>query len=160
MRQLYATKVTRSRFYWTSVGLAILAGIVGIFVAAGGLGATAIAVTDGSGTMNLTDFFAAGYNFLPAVLFFIGLSALVLGWFPRLGKAVYLYLGYSFLLNYIKGIVELPEWILKTAVQSWIPRMPIEAFDVVAFTVITTISIILIIAGHIGYTRRDMDEKA
>ncbi|NCC78120.1 MAG: tetronasin resistance protein [Clostridia bacterium] len=160
LSQLYATKVTRSRFYWTSVGLAILAGIVGIFAAAGGLGATAIAVTDGNGPMQLLDFFAAGFNFLPAVLFFIGLSALVLGWFPRLGKAVYLYLGYSFLLNYIKGIVELPEWILKTAVQSWIPRMPIEAFDVVAFTVITTISIVLIIAGHIGYTRRDMDEKA
>ena len=31
LSQLYATKVTRSQLYWTSIGLAVLAGFVGIY---------------------------------------------------------------------------------------------------------------------------------
>src|SRR5699024_1871954 len=42
LSQLYATKVPRSQLYWTSIGLAVCAGIVGILLAAGGLGGTAI----------------------------------------------------------------------------------------------------------------------
>src|SRR5699024_9980151 len=42
LSQLYATKVTRSQLYWTSIGLAVLAGFVGILLAAGGLGGTAM----------------------------------------------------------------------------------------------------------------------
>ena len=160
LSQLYATKVTRSRFYWTSIGLASLAGIVGILAAAGSLGATALAVTEGKGTMEFLDFLAAGYNFLPSVLFFVGLAAFALGWLPKLGKVVYIYLGYSFLLNYFEGIINLPEWFSKTAIQSWIPRMPTEEFDLTVFTAIMVFGIVLMIVGYFGYNRRDMDEKA
>src|SRR5699024_849705 len=40
--KLYVTKVPRSQLYWTSIGLAVFAGFVGILLAAGGLGGTAI----------------------------------------------------------------------------------------------------------------------
>lgn len=158
--QLYATKVTRGQLYWTSVQLAFFFSIVGILLAAGGLGGTAIAVMGDRSAMSLFDFFAAGYNFLPSVLFFTALAAFALGWAPKLGKLVYLYLGYSFILNYFEGIVDLPEWLLKTAIQSWIPRMPMEDFDTSTFMIITTISVVLMIVGYLGYRRRDIMEGA
>lgn len=157
LSQLYATKVTRAKIYWTSVVLAIVAGIVGILLASSGLGGTAMG--DAS-RMGMGDFFAAGYNFLPSVLFFTGLAALALGWAPRLGKAVYAYLGYSFALNYFGGILDLPEWFSKTAVQSWIPRMPVDPFDAATFITMTVISIALMVLGYMGYRRRDMIEGA
>ncbi|QTM97939.1 tetronasin resistance protein [Sediminibacillus dalangtanensis] len=160
LSQLYATKVTRGQFYWTSIGLAIIAGFVGILLAAGGLGGTAITAMGGSSTMDIVDFLAAGYNFLPSVLFLTGLATLALGWAPKLGKVVYVYLGYSFLLNYFGGILDLPEWFSKTAIQSWIPRMPMEDFDAPIFIVLTLISIALVIIGYLGYNRRDMIEGA
>src|SRR5699024_841653 len=76
LSQLYATRVTRGRFYWTSVGLAIIAGVIGILLAAGGLGGTAITVMGDKSTIGMIDFLAAGFNFLPSVLFFTGLAAL------------------------------------------------------------------------------------
>lgn len=158
--QLYATKVTRAQFYWTSVILAIIIGIVGILLASGGLGGAAISTMGDNPPMNMEDFFAAGYNFLPSVLFFIGLSSLALGWIPRLGKAIYAYLGYSFALNYFGGILDLPEWFSKTAIQSWIPRMPVDPFDGTIFITMTAISIVLMVLGYIGYCRRDMVEGA
>ena len=160
LSQLYATQVTRSQFYWTSIIIAIVAGLVGILLSAGGLGGTAVSAMGDSSTMNIFDFIVAGYNFLPSVLFFIGLAGLALGWAPSLGKLVYLYLAYSFFLNYFGGILDLPDWFSKTAIQSWIPQMPMENFDASVFITITVISIVLMIIGYLGYSRRDMIEGA
>src|SRR5690625_7944061 len=55
LSQLYATKVTRSQLYWTSIGLAIFASLVGILFAAGALGGTAISVMGDSATMDIVD---------------------------------------------------------------------------------------------------------
>ncbi|WP_430786976.1 ABC transporter permease [Virgibacillus flavescens] len=160
LSQLYATKVTRGQLYWTSIGIAIAAGVAGILLAAGTLGATAIAAMGDSTTMDLVDFLASGFNFLPSVLFFIGLAALALGWAPKLGKVVYVYLAYSFLLNYFGAILDLPEWFSKTAIQSWIPQMPMEDFDAPIFITITVISVTMMVIGYLGYKRRDMIEGA
>lgn len=160
LSQVYATKVTRAQLYWTTVLLAILTGVVGIGLASVGLGGAAIAAMNNKSTMDLLDFLAAGYNILPSVLFYVGLAALVLGWLPKLGKVVYAYLGYSFALNYFGGILDLPDWFAKTAIQSWIPRMPMEEFDGAVFAVITGISIVLMAVGYLGYKRRDLVEGA
>lgn len=160
LSQLYATKVKRAQLYWTSVILAIVAGIVGILLATSGLGGTAISAMGDGSPIHMGDFFAAGYNFLPSVLFFTGLAALALGWAPKLGKTVYVYLGYSFVLNYFGGILDLPEWFSKTAVQSWIPRIPVDPFDAATFITMTVISIAMMVTGYIGYRKRDMVEGA
>ncbi|MFZ7131357.1 MAG: ABC transporter permease [Eubacteriales bacterium] len=160
LSQLYSTKVTRSQLYWTFVSFSIVAGLVGILFAVFGLGGTAISVMGDNSTMDMVDFLVAGYNFLPSVLFFIGLAALALGWAPKLGKVIYAYLGYSFALNYFGGILDLPEWFSKTAIQSWIPRMPIDKFDGPLFITIIVISIALMILGYMGYNKRDMVEGA
>lgn len=158
--QLHATKVTRGQFYWTNVGLAIISSLLGILSATVGLGGTALSVMSDSTTMKIFDFIAAGFNFLPVVLFFVALAALALGWFPKLGKIAYVYLIYSSILSYFSGIVDLPDWFLKTAIKSWIPRMPMEDFDATIFITITAISMAMIIIGYIGYKSRDMVEGA
>ena len=160
LSQIYATQVSRSQLYWTSICLAVIAGIVGILLAAGGLGGTAIVAMGDNSTISMFDFLAAGYNFLPAVLFLIGLAALALGWAPKMGKVVYIYLTYSFLVNYFGDIIDLPEWFFKTAIQSWISQMPMEGFDFPVFITITFISIVLMVVGYLGYNRRDMIEGA
>lgn len=158
--QLYATKVTRSQMYWTTIGLSILVGCIGILFVVVSLGGTAIYEMGEKGTMGMTDFLASGFNFLPTVLFFIGLAALALGWSPKLGKVIYIYLVYSFFLNYFSGLLDFPKWFLNTAVQSWIPRMPIEDFDVSIFIVMTAVSVLLMVLGFFGYKNRDMMEGA
>ena len=133
--------------------------IVGILLITLGLGGTAISVME-SGSMDMIDFISIGYNLLPSVLFFTSLAALALGWAPGLGKIVYVYLSYSFLLSYFAGVLDFPEWFLKTVPQSWLAKMPIEDFDINIFSIITIISILLIIIGYWGYSKRDMGEGA
>ncbi len=158
LSQIYATKVTRAKLYWTSIMIAFAAGIMGTLTALFGLGGTAIFAMGDSSSMNIWDFIMAGFNFLPSILFVIGLAALALGWVPRLGKAIYIYLGYSFALNYFGEMLDLPKWFLKTAVQSWIPRMPVDKFDKTIFIVISAIGAAMTVIGYIGYRKRDMVE--
>lgn len=160
LSQLYATKVTRRHLYWTNIGLAIATGIIGTLLAVSGLGGTAISAMGDHTSMTFGNFLSAGYNLFPSILFFTGLAGLALGWAPKLGKIVYAYLGYSFLLNYFGGILDLPDGFSKTAIQSWIPRMPMEEFDGSKFITITMISIVLLVIGYLGYKRRDMVEGA
>lgn len=160
LSQIYATKVTRSQLYWTSIGLSIVGGLLGVLLASGSLGGTAISVMGDSGEMDIVDFLAAGFNLFPSVLFFIGLAALALGWAPKLGKIVYIYLTFSFLLNYFSGLIDLPEWFLNIAIQSWMPQMPMDNFEASVFLTVTMISIALIVIGFFGYSRRDMNEGA
>lgn len=158
--QLQATRVTRGRLYWTNIVLATVVGLTGIIVSAASLGATALYVMSDNTTMEMVDFLTSGFNSLPVVLFYVALAALVLGWVPRLGKLVYVYFTYSFFLSYFSGIIDLPDWVLKTAINSWIPMMPMEDFDLSIFITITAISLIMIIVGYLGYNNRDMVEGA
>src|SRR5699024_1406135 len=160
LSELYATKVARSQLYWTSIGLAVFAGLVGILLAAGGLGGTAINAMGGSEARDLIDFLVAGYNFLPSVLFFTGLAALALGWVPTPGRVGHIHLISSFMLSSFGGISHLPEGCSNLAIQSWIPQMPMEDFDAPVFMTITVISIVLMVIGYLGYSRRDMNEGA
>ena len=67
-----------------------------------------------------------------------------------------MYLGYSFLLNYFHGILDLPGWLEKTSVFSWIPRMPAESFDAVVFVGFTIISFCMLLLGYVGYRKRNL----
>ena len=160
LSQIFSTKVSRTALYWTTVGLAIFAGVLGTLLSVAGLGGTALSFMESDTPMGMKDFFVSGFNLWPSVLFFTGLSALIIGWVPAAGKLVYIYLAYSFILNYFGGIVDFPDWFLKTAIQSWMPEMPVESFDLTVFITITAISVALMVLGYIGYKRRDMAEGA
>lgn len=160
LNQVFATKVSRFKIFWVNIGIALLSGLVGIFLASGSLGVAGLDVMDESTALEFSDFIIAGFNQLPLVLFFIGLAALVLGFIPKLGKFIYIYLAYSFFIVYFEGLVDFPEWFVKTSIQGWFPQMPIEEFNSTVFLVITIISIFMIILGYIGYNRRDLIENA
>src|SRR5699024_8177958 len=72
LSQLLATKVTRAQLYWSSLGLAVLAGALSILVAAGSLGGAALTSMENSQELNMTDFLAAVYSVLHAVFVVIG----------------------------------------------------------------------------------------
>lgn len=159
LSQLFGTKVRRSTLYWTCAALAIVSGACGLLLAAGGIGLAAVSAME-KGSLRLYDFVAVGYSFLPTVLFFTGLAAFALGWLPRLGRLVYVYLAYSFFLNYFESLLDLPNWLAKTAPQSWLPKMPMERFDLKIFLLVTLLGALLMVTGWLGYLRRDMVEGA
>lgn len=158
--QLFSTKVSRGKLYWWTMLLALVFGILAIAFSAGGLGGAALAVMSADSAMGLADFMQAGFNYLPVLLFFMGLAGLALGFAPGLGKVVYGYLGYSFAISYFGGILDLPEWFSKTSALNWPSRMPMDSFDGGIFAIVLVISLVMIAAGFLGYRQRDLREGA
>lgn len=156
LSHIFGMKVKRSQLYWTNIILAVLVSILAVLISCFGLGGAALSVMEKS-TMKMSDFLAIGFNLLPAVLFFIGLTSLALGWMPSLGKMIYVYLAYASLLNYFEGLLDLPEILLNTAPQSWLAKMPIEDFDIKIFIFIIATSFILMLIGYLGYNKRDLE---
>lgn len=158
LEAIYATKTSRDKMYWGTIVIAASAGALALMAASAGLGGAAVSAME-IHEMELIEYIKAGLNYFPAVLFVISLAGLILGWFPGWGKVLYVYVGYSILLNYFLNILNLPDWVEKTAILSWIPRMPVEEFDLGIFVGITGISVGLLILGYIGYGRRDLQES-
>ncbi|WP_342610475.1 tetronasin resistance protein [Staphylococcus hsinchuensis] len=154
--QIYATHVSRSKVYWTGIITAILSGLLGIVVTTLGLGLVAQASMKHNSDLALMDFITAGYNDLPFVVLFIGITALALGWAPKFGKYAYAYLIYTFVIDYFGNLLDFPEWLEHTSVLNLLPQMPKDEFEVMPFTIIMIISIVLIVLGYIGYRRRDL----
>ncbi|WP_165005711.1 MULTISPECIES: tetronasin resistance protein [unclassified Enterococcus] len=159
MAQLFSTKVSRNQLYWSTMLIAAGAAILAIFVSAGSLGLAALSVMDESTTMDLPMFLGSGFNLLPSILFFGSLSGFLFGWIPKAGKIVYVYLGYSFAINYFGNLLDLPEWFTKTAIQSWVPRLPVDSFEWPVFLTILFLSVLLAVLGAVGYRHRDLIEE-
>lgn len=158
MAQLFATKVTKAKLYWTTMLLAAFSGAAALFMASAGLGGTAVSVME-TASLTLSDFLSAGMGYFPAVLFMTALAALMLGFAPKLGKYVYVYIGYALILNYFQGILKLPEWVQNTAVLSYIPRLASGEENNMALIVLTVLSILMMAAGYTGYAKRDRIEQ-
>lgn len=157
LSQINGTKVMRKELYWTNIIIATVSAKLGMLLTILGLSGAATAVME-KGIMSMSDFFAIGLNLLPVALFFVGLAALILGWVPKLGKLIYVYLAYSFFINYFGNIIDLPKWIQNTSAQNWLPNMPMEEFNLMAYTLLIGVSLLLTILGYVGYKNRDMVE--
>lgn len=158
LSQFYSTKITRFKLYWQSIMLAITVGFLGLLLASSALGISALTVMNPHAPLAFSDFLKAGLNGLAAHFVFIGLAALLLGWFPNLRKISYLYLGYAFSLNYFGQLLDLPKWLMKTTPFGWLPAMPLSHFEGTQFSILLILGILLMGLGYYGYRVRDFIE--
>src|SRR5690625_7923686 len=88
----------------------------------------------------------------------IGIAVLLTGFLPKFTGFTWLYLGYSFIVVYLGGLLQFPEWMSNLSPFGHIPQLPVEDMDFMKAAVLTIISIILVVIGFIGYQKRDIEE--
>lgn len=160
LNQIFSTKVSRGKIYWTTVIIALVSGILGMLLTTGSLGLFGRAVMEESShLLEWADFFIIGFNEWPTVFFITGLAAVLIGWLPQLNIFPYIFLTYNFFINYIGQLIDFPEWMKVITVQYWVPILPIEDFNTTSFVVISVLSIFLMKVGYIGYNGRDLIEE-
>jgi ABC-2 type transport system permease protein len=160
LSQLFVTQVSRLKLYVTTISLALFLGVIGLLLGSGSLGVVALGSMHQATHMTLGTFLAAGLNNVPLVFMIVGLAGVILGWLPQLSKVVYIYLGYSVMLSYFGNLLTLPKWVTKTAMQNWLPHLPVETFELWQFSLVLCLGLVLIIVGYLGYSHRDFREGA
>src|SRR5699024_10980642 len=107
--------------------------------------------------ISLGTFLKAGFAHLPAMWIMVGLAVLLIGLVPKLTSLAWVYLGYSFFVVYLGDMLQLPDWMNNLSPFGHIPQVPIEDIKITKMLILVLIALILIIAGFVGYNKRDIE---
>jgi ABC-2 type transport system permease protein len=146
--------VSRSSWFAGRLGLAalllVLAGVLA------GIGSWAGAASQHA-DVGFGALMAAGLNIVPPSLFLLGLGALMAGAWPRRAPAaVYGYLAWSFLVEFIGAVVHASHWLLDTSVFFHMVPAPATSPDWASAAAITGLGLAGAVVGGIMLTRRDV----
>ncbi len=151
---LLGRAVSRARLMGSSLFISLAVSFVMVSLAAIGLGTVGNAVMADS--ISLSTFYSAAMAYWPAMWIMTAIALLLVGIAPRLTGLIWLYLLYSFVVVYIGGILQLPEWMSKLSPYGHIPRLPVEDMDIMKLFTLTIIAIVITVAGFSGYRQRDI----
>lgn len=151
---IHATPTSRLKLFCSVILLATITSVAVLFAGIYGLYAGGNAVM----THHLAwSIFLRGFlGYLAPLLIFLGISACLVGWLPKLTALNYGYLVVGFFVQYFGKLLKLPDWTKKITPFGFINQVPVKNFDVATFWFQIGITVVLIIIGYIGYRRRDL----
>lgn len=152
---LLGRAVSRSRLLGGYLVAAVLNGFMMFSLAALGLWSAGNASMENG--LSFSTIYGAALAYYPAMLVMIGISILFAGCFPKLTNLNWFYLIYSFVVLYMGGLLQLPEWTKRITPYGYVPRAPLDEVAFLPLFVLGAIAIALIVAGFVGFRRRDIE---
>ncbi|WP_017185203.1 ABC transporter permease [Alkalibacillus haloalkaliphilus] len=152
--QVLASAISKTKLLSTYLVVALIMSTVVMVSAAVGMGATGVMMLEDD--LAFSTVFNSIIVYLPATWLIIGLAALLVG----IGKwkgLTWLYLGYSFIVVYLGGLLEFPKWMEFLSVYEHVPSLPIDEMNWPSVMTLTSLAIILVVFAMISYSRRDIN---
>lgn len=157
LESLYARPVSRTRLLLTYSGLGLLTSTTLFLGGWAGLVLTGNAsLTHAKDGITAFEFWQGFWGQLPVIWLFVVLGILLVGWWPRGRVAVWLYLAYGFLSQYMGNLLHLPHWAKQLTPFGWIKAVPEHAVDWPTFAGLLALAAVLALLGWWRYTRRDL----
>jgi ABC-2 type transport system permease protein len=151
---LLATRLSRTRWLGSHLVVAVAGGA--LLSLAGALG---LAVA-GAGSTGDTSLFAtatgAALVYLPAQWVTAGAVVALYGWVPRFAPVAWLVPGWAFLVGYIGGILQLPDWLLNLSPFSVVPTVPAQELSWTPLLGLTAVAVAFVAVGLAGLRRRSV----
>lgn len=154
IEHLLGRAVSRYKLVSSYFITALLTSVIMLFLNALGFWSAASAVMDDP--ISFGTFFTAAFAYLPALWVMISISLLLIGMWPRATSANWLYLFYTFIVVYLGGLLQFPEWLAKITPFGYIPQYPTEEISVITLLILTAVAAILVILGFNRYRHRDI----
>jgi ABC-2 type transport system permease protein len=151
---MLTTGLTRHR--WLLGGLLVTAlGSVTV-VLAGGVGVgVAYALTIGDVTQ-VGRLVAASAVYVPAALLLGGLAALLVGWLPRAVAVAWGALAFCFVIGWLGGLLQPPDWVSNLSPYSHVPQVPAEAVQAAPLVTLSALTVATVALAVVGLRRRDI----
>ncbi|TDL31913.1 ABC transporter permease [Jeotgalibacillus sp. S-D1] len=147
--------VSRLRLMSSYLLTSLLFGFVMVLLAVTGLWSASFSTMDDP--ISFGSLFEGAMVYLPAIWVMTGLAVLFAGALPQATSLSWLYLGYSFFVVYLGGLLQFPEWLGKLSPFGYIPQIPLEELNMIHLALLTALAGILIAAGLVSYRSRDIE---
>ena len=151
---LLTRAVPRTKLMGSFFVISIVTGFIMLFLTVVGLWSAGSAAMEEPISFSTT--FSAAMVYLPAMWMMIGIAVLLIGFLPQGTSLIWLYLGYSFLVVYLGGLLDFPEWLANLSPYGNVPQLPVEEMNYLSLLIVTAIAIVLTIIGFMGYNKRDI----
>ncbi len=147
----------RGRWSWLSVQLIVVAAGIAIVSATGGA-ALAIGTSISVGHDVTGQVVRAVIDFLPAVVFFAGLTVLLFSAIPRWQPAAWLVYAFGAVIAYLGDSLNLAEPVLKLSPFHLIGNPPATGVDAVDVTVLSLLAAACVAGGYGAFGRRGIPQ--
>ncbi|MCZ2258147.1 ABC transporter permease [Sporosarcina sp. G11-34] len=151
---LLSRAVSRTRLMGGSLVISVVVAFAMVSFTALGLWSAAMTTMENGIAFGIL--YRAAIVYLPAVWIMIGVAVLLIGFAPKWTGLIWIYLFYSFIVVYLGGLFQFPEWVGKLSPFGQIPRLPVEDMDIMRVSVLALIAVVLTVVGFVGYNRRDI----
>lgn len=145
-----------SRWRWTLSGLTVTVVGTVLVLAAGGLG-TGLAAGLSTGDLGeVPRLLGATLAYAPAVLVLGAVAVLLFGWTPHLTAVAWAALAGCFVLGWLGGVLDPPQWLADLSPFTHVPEVPRESAAAAPLLALTAVAVALAAAGLGGFRRRDL----
>ncbi|MFB5661110.1 ABC transporter permease [Alteribacillus sp. HJP-4] len=152
--QVLSKSVSRSRLLGSYVIISVIIGFIMLSLASLALGLIGVSMMDND--MVVSTFYKAALVYLPAMWVMIGIAVLLVGILPQFTGFMWLYLVFSFVVVYMGGLFQFPEWVSTLTPYGHVSQLPVEELDFVSLAALTAAAVGALTAGFIGYNKRDL----
>jgi ABC-2 type transport system permease protein len=97
----------------------------------------------------------AAVAFVPALWVLIGVTLVLFGFAPRATAAAWGVLVACFVIALFAELLNLPDWLVDVSPFQHVPAMPSQGFALAPVVALTATAAVLMIAGVVGFRRRD-----
>ncbi|MCL3861222.1 ABC transporter permease [Actinotalea sp. K2] len=147
--------VSRTRWFAAQLGVAalgtlVLAATTGVTL---WLGAVLVGITD----PDLGTYLQAAAAYLPALGVYLGLTAALYAWLPRVAAPLpWALLAFGFVVGVFGPLLDLPAAVTALDPFDAVPRVPVEAVTAGPLLALTALAAVLWLLAFVGFRRRDL----
>ena len=152
---LLGRAVSRTKLIGGYFFIAISVSVIMVSLVAIGLWSAGSTVMDDP--ISFGTIYQAAIVYLPAIWVMLAIALLLMGINPSLTGLTWLYLGYSFFVIYLGGLLNVPDWLGNLSPYGHIAQLPIENMDYMASAYLTIIAILISVIGFAAYRKRDIE---
>ncbi|ASK61840.1 ABC transporter permease [Virgibacillus phasianinus] len=152
---LLGRAVSRNRLMGCYLLIAVVNGFVMISLSAIGLWAAAISVMEDP--FSYGTIYRMAIVYYPAILVMISVAVLLIGCVRRFTSLIWFYVFYSFVVLYLGGLFQFPDWVGQISPFGYIPQIPVEEMKWLPITMLIGVAVVITALGFIGYNKRDIE---
>ncbi|WP_084380304.1 ABC transporter permease [Sutcliffiella cohnii] len=151
---LLSKAVSRNQLLFSYVFISILSSVMLLLLSILGLFFASSLVMEEP--IQIVVLLKSGMVYLPSVWLMISITIFIYGFKPQLTAVIWIYLGYSFFVVYLGGLLQLPEWMSMLSPFGHIPQFPVENIHIAPLMTLFLISLIVTFFGARAFRIRDI----
>jgi ABC-2 type transport system permease protein len=149
-----ASGVSRTRALLEPLLVTVLGAVAVLLVGGTGIALASVLTVGSSGDAVALLGYALVY--LPGVLALAGGAVALVGLLPRMTILVWAWLGVTFVIGWLGGLLDLPGWANGLSPFEHLPLVPVEDLALLPLVALSALAAGLLGAGLVGFRRRDI----